>query len=225
MVRLVLFDIDGTLIHSGGAGVTAFGQAFQRLFGVERPTEGVRFAGRTDSSLIRELFTRHAIEHTAERVERFFESYLGHLAEMLPKSHGGTCAGVEGFIRELRSLAQAPQFGLLTGNVKRGAELKLRHFRLWDAFEFGAFGDDHEDRNELAAIARSRGSERLGVPLAGEEILVIGDTPRDIECARAIGARCLAVATGGDSIGMLTPHGADWTVRDLTEIRAADCCV
>lgn len=224
MVRLVLFDIDGTLIHSGGAGVRAFGHAFQRVFGVERPTEGVRFAGRTDSSLLRELFTRHAIDHTADHAARFFEAYLGHLEEFLAGSDGGPCQGVESFIGELRALPAAPRFGLLTGNVRRGAELKLRRFRLWEQFEFGAFGDDHEDRNQLAAIAQRRGTEHLGTPLSGEEILVIGDTPRDIECARAIGARCLAVATGGDPIEELAPHRADWTVRNLTEIRAADCC-
>lgn len=224
MVRLILFDIDGTLIHSGGAGVTAFGRAFTELFGVVRPTEGVRFAGRTDTGLIAELFARHGITHAPADAARFFEAYLRHLRELLPRSRGGLCAGVEEFLDTIARLDSPPRSALLTGNIRRGAELKLRHFDLWERFEFGAFGDDHHDRNELAVIARRRGGEQLGRDLAGEEILVIGDTPRDIECARAIGARCLAVATGGDSIEELAPHRADWTVRDLTDISAAEVC-
>jgi len=224
MVRLVLFDIDGTLIHSGGAGVTAFGRAFTELFGIERPTEGVRFAGRTDTSLLAELFARHGIAHTPVNTSSFFETYLRHLGELLPQLRGATCAGVAEFLGEIGRLATPPRLALLTGNIRRGAELKLRHFDLWHRFEFGAFGDDHHDRNELAVIARQRGAGRVGRELAGDEILVIGDTPRDIECARAIGARCLAVATGGDSHGELLTHRAHWTVRDLTEIRAAECC-
>jgi phosphoglycolate phosphatase-like HAD superfamily hydrolase len=224
MVRLILFDIDGTLIHSGGAGVTAFGRAFTELFGVERPTEGVRFAGRTDTSLIAELFARHGIAGATADAARFFDAYLRHLGELLPSSRGGLCAGVREFIAALGALAAPPRLALLTGNIRRGAELKLRHFELWERFEFGAFGDDHHDRNELAVIAQRRGGEHFGHDLGGEEILVIGDTPRDIECARAIGARCLAVATGGDSLEELTPHRADWTVRDLGEVSAADVC-
>ncbi len=224
MVRLVLFDIDGTLIHSGGAGVTAFARAFTELFGVERPTEGVRFAGRTDTSLIGELFARHGVGHTPANASRFFDSYLRHLDELLPRLRGELCVGGAEFLGEIGSLATPPRLALLTGNIRRGAELKLRHFDLWHRFEFGAFGDDHHDRNELAVIARRRGVEREGRELDGDEILVIGDTPRDIECARAIGARCLAVATGGDSFEELLTHRAHWTVRDLTEIRAAECC-
>ena len=99
------------------------------------------------------------------------------------------------------ALPTQPLLGLLTGNIRLGAQLKLRHYRLWESFVTGGFGDDHEDRNEIARIAKARGSRRLGRELLGREVLVIGDTPLDIACARAIGARCLAVATGGASLG------------------------
>ena len=125
-----------------------------------------------------------------------------------------TLPGVERLIRELQTLAEAPLLGLLTGNVQLGAEIKLRHYRLWENFKFGAFGDDHENRNELAVIARQRGARRLGKDLAGEEILVIGDTPLDIACAKAVDAKVLAVASGGHSLKQLQLHQPTWAVAD-----------
>jgi phosphoglycolate phosphatase-like HAD superfamily hydrolase len=110
---------------------------------------------------------------------------------------------------------------LLTGNIRLGAEIKLRRFGLWDRFTTGAFGDDHEDRNQIAAIARDRGSQELRRPLGGPEILVVGDTPHDVACGRAIGARVLAVATGGASQQQLEPHRPDWLVQSLEEVEAA----
>ena len=124
----------------------------------------------------------------------------------------------------LRSMPERPLLGLLTGNIRLGAELKLRHFGLWDGFELGAFADDAEDRNQIAAIARERGSERLGRPLRGDEVLVIGDTAHDIACARAIGAPCLAVATGGSSLEELKAHQPAWVVPSLADIPVADLC-
>jgi phosphoglycolate phosphatase-like HAD superfamily hydrolase len=121
------------------------------------------------------------------------------------------------FCRALAARAEPPLPGLLTGNIRRGAQIKLQRFGMWEQFSFGAFADDHEDRNQIAAIALRRGSERLGRPVRGEETLVIGDTPLDIRCARAIGAKMLAVATGRFTVSQLEEHHPDWAVEDLSK--------
>ena len=125
----------------------------------------------------------------------------------------------------MKELRQPPLLGLLTGNIRLGAEIKLRHFDLWTVFETGAFADDSEHRNQIAAIARQRGSRILGGPLRGDEVLVIGDTPLDIACGRAIGAKVLAVATGGATIEELKRHQPDWAVQDLPRIKAREVCL
>lgn len=220
--HLVLFDIDGTLIHTGGAGVKAFARTLASEFNIQNGTERIRFGGRTDTSLVRELFLHGQIEHTLANVERFFDVYSFWLAQLLADSNrGGPCPGVLPFIAELKASPQPPVIGLLTGNIRLGAEIKLRHYGLWDSFETGAFGDDHEDRNLIAVIARNRGSELRQRPLTGDEILVVGDTPHDIRCARAIGARVLAVATGGSDRGELEAHQPDWLLDTLEDGAAA----
>ena len=220
MVRLVLFDIDGTLIHTGGAGVKAFAQVFASEFNAADGFERLKFAGRTDLSLVREFFSVHQIPPTTQNLERFFDRYVFWLDHILQESRTTVCPGVWEFIRRLQALPQPPVLGLLTGNIRLGAEIKLRHANLWDVFATGAFADDHEDRDQIAAIARRRGSRMLGKELAGGEVLVIGDTPLDVRCARAIGARCLAVATGGHPLAELELHQPDWAVRDLGTITA-----
>jgi phosphoglycolate phosphatase len=224
VVKLVLFDIDGTLIHTQRAGVMAFGRTFESVFGIARASEGIRFAGRTDTGILREMCLRHGIPPTPENFRVFFDTFVHWLEEMLRETNGGVFPGVGQFMAELRALPQPPAFGLLTGNIRLGAELKLRRFDLWGEFVMGAFGDEHEDRNQLAVIAHRRGNERARRQLHGGEILVIGDTPNDIACANAIGARCLAVATGGATFGELERHRPRWTVPDLNAIRAAEAC-
>ncbi len=218
MIRLVLFDIDGTLIHSGGAGAKAFARAFASEFGVNDGTERLKFAGRTDVSLVREFFSHQQIEASPGNFERFFRAYLFWLEQTMRECKGGACPGVLEFHHSLEILPQPPLFGLLTGNIRQGARLKLQHYNLWEKFPFGAFADDHEERDHIAAIARQRGSQRLGRPLRGGEILVIGDTPLDIRCARAINAKALAVATGSFSVEELLRHAPDWAVPDLSRI-------
>jgi len=112
--------------------------------------------------------------------------------------------------------------GLLTGNIRLGAEIKLRHFNLWNVFETGAFGDDHEDRDQIAAVAQQRGSRILETQLRGDQVLVIGDTPHDIRCARAIGANALGVATGGSKLEDLKLHQPDWAIPDMRAISARE---
>jgi phosphoglycolate phosphatase-like HAD superfamily hydrolase len=221
MIRLALFDIDGTLIRTGGAGVRAFARALQSEFGIANGTANVPFGGRTDSSLVRELLGRAGIQHTPAHVQRFFDAYVFWLDHFLTESNaGGPCPGVLPFLQSLRDLPQPPMIGLLTGNIRLGAEIKLRHYQLWDAFETGAFGDDHEDRNHIAALARDRASRLRGRELLGSEILVVGDTPRDIECGRAIGARVLAVATGGATAEALAERRPDWLHPTLENVSA-----
>lgn len=222
MVRMVLFDIDGTLVHTGGAGVKAFARTFDTEFNAADGFERLKFAGRTDPSLVREFFGFHQIATTPQNLQRFFERYVFWLDHILRESKTEVCPGVWEFIRELQALPQAPLLGLLTGNIRLGAEIKLRHFNLWEVFQTGGFGDDHEERDQIAAVARERGSRILGTELRGDEVLVIGDTPFDIRCARAIGARALAVATGGARLGELERHQPDWAIPDLRGITARE---
>ena len=225
MVRLVLFDIDGTLVRTGGAGVRAFAKVFATEFNAVDGFERLKFAGRTDVSLVREFLDFHGIEATAENFQRFFERYVFWLDHILAESQTQACPGVGEFIHELKSLPQPPLLGLLTGNIRLGAEIKLRHFGLWEFFETGGFADDGEDRSQIAAIARDRGGRILGETLRGSQVLVVGDTPLDIQCARAIGAKVLSVATGGCPLGELQRHHPDWAVEDLTKIEAAAVCL
>jgi phosphoglycolate phosphatase len=217
MIRLALFDIDGTLLHSGGAGVKAFGRAFASEFGIHDGTERLKFAGRTDVSLVREFFSHHQIEESPKNFERFFKSYLVWLEQIIRECEGGVCPGVLEFQRALEILPQPPLFGLLTGNIRQGARIKLQHYKLWEKFPFGAFADDNEERDYIATIAMERGSERLGRPVRGDEVLVIGDTPLDIRCARAIKAKALAVATGSFTVEELSRYSPDWAVADLSK--------
>ena len=225
MIRLVLFDSDGTLVHTGGAGMEAFRQTFAEEFKAHDGIEKLKFAGRTDVSIVREFFGVHNIAATPENFRRFFEQYVFRLDHVLARNQTATCPGVREFIHALQSLTQPPLLGLLTGNIRLGAEIKLRHFGLWDLFETGAFADDHEDRDQIAVAAHKRAVRVLKKDLRGEEILVIGDTPFDIRCGRAIGAKVLAVATGGATLAELKHHQPDWAVKDLTRVNVREVCL
>ena len=222
MVKLVLFDIDGTLVRTGGAGVEAFRRVFAAEFNATDGFEKLKFAGRTDTGLVREFFEYHKIPMTKKNIERFFEHYVFLLDYILEQGAPRVCEGALEFIAALRALPSSPMIGLLTGNIRLGAEIKLRHCGIWDIFEMGAFADDSEDRNQIAAAARERGSRLLGKPLRGGEILVIGDTPHDIRCGRFIGAKALAVATGGATLAELKNHQPDWAVENLSRVSAKE---
>lgn len=224
MIRLVLFDIDGTLIHTSGAGEKAFALVFANFFGVSDGTEKLKFAGRTDVAILREFFVHNAIEPSPENLEQFFEAYVFMLDHMLQSLPGGVHPGVWKWLNDLRTLPHPPTVGLLTGNIRLGAEIKLRRFDIWDQFATGAFADDSSERNEIAAIAKQRGEALIGEPLRGEEVLIIGDTPLDIACARAIGAKVIAVGTGMYRPKDLLPLKPDWAVENLEKINAGEIC-
>jgi len=219
--RLVLFDIDGTLIRTGGAGVRAFAQAAEFMFGRPGGTHRLQFQGRTDVSLVREFFRINELPDSPEQVIRFLDTYVHFLDDQLHRQRGEICPGVRELLEALRRIPEGPAVGLLTGNIRLGARLKLEAHGLAEAFDLGAYGDDHESRNQLARIALERGSLHLGRPLSGREVVVIGDTQADIECARAIRARCVAVATGGVPLSELLKHSPALAVESLAEVTAA----
>jgi phosphoglycolate phosphatase len=224
MVRLVLFDIDGTLILTGGAGERAFAKVCATVFEVPNGTQNLGFAGRTDMAIVRDFFRNHGIEPSLDNFQEFFDSYVFWLDQMLDRRQGCVLPGIQRWLQDLKNLSPPPALGLLTGNTRLGAQIKLTHYHLWNHFQTGAFGDECEDRNELAVLAGQRGSRILGERLTGEDILVVGDTPLDIDCARAIGAMVLAVATGSYSLTQLQRHQPTWLVENMEQIQAADVC-
>jgi phosphoglycolate phosphatase len=224
MIRLVLFDIDGTLIRTGGAGMKAFEKTFAREFNLAQGLEGISFAGRTDPAIVREFFALHHVQPSARNFRRFFGIYVFWLEYFLNKLEGAILPGVARFIRASQALPHPPLMGLLTGNIRLGAEIKLRYYKLWEHFQFGAFGNDHEDRNQLARMAGERGSRLLNRTAAGDEILIIGDTPLDIACARAINAKMLSVASGVYSQTQLQAERPTWAVKNLDCVCAQEIC-
>jgi phosphoglycolate phosphatase-like HAD superfamily hydrolase len=216
--RLLLFDIDGTLLASGGAGIRSLEAAATEKFG-DGNLRGIEIAGRTDSLIARQVLARHGAEQTPEAIASFLDCYLAHLARMLPLVEGRLLPGVIELLEALKPHRDMV-LALLTGNLARGAELKLSHHGVWHYFEFGAYADDHHDRNELGPVARDRAREKHGVEFPPERIFVLGDTPHDIACARAIGARAVAVATGKHTRADLAAHAPEFLFDDLRDVAA-----
>jgi phosphoglycolate phosphatase len=215
--RLLLFDIDGTLIHSGGAGVHALKLTLVERFGIEDDLRDIEIAGMTDSGIVVSILKKHRIPETSENVSAFLDSYVHFLSLELPRRRGKLLPGVLELLERLKSRKHLV-LALLTGNVSRGARLKLEHYGVWHFFEFGACADDDQDRNELGSFARARAKEKHGREFAAAEIDVIGDTPRDIACGKALGARTIAVATGTWSREELAAHRPDFLIEDLSNV-------
>jgi phosphoglycolate phosphatase len=210
-----LFDIDGTLLRSGGAGKAAMEAALGTAFGVPNSADGIPFSGRTDRSIGRDLFRLHGVETTPGNWQGFLTAYLHHLPSCLDRHQGEVLPGIAALLQRLAQREDV-SMGLLTGNVRAGARLKLEHFGLFEYFAFGGYGDDHWERDDVAREALAMAREALGDSLHPERIWVIGDTPLDIQCARAIGARVLAVATGWHSLEELAREKPDLALTDLT---------
>ena len=215
--RLLLFDIDGTLIHSGGAGVHALQLTLVERFRISDDLNDIEIAGMTDSGIVVSILNKHKIPATNENVTAFLDSYVHFLSLELPRRKGNLLPGVLELLERLKSRAHLV-LALLTGNVSRGAQLKLEHYGVWNFFEFGAFADDHQDRNQLGPFARARAKEKHGREFLASEIDVIGDTPRDIACGKALGARTIAVATGTWSREKLARHHPDFLIDDLSDV-------
>ncbi|QJE98130.1 HAD family hydrolase [Luteolibacter luteus] len=214
--KLWLFDIDGTLVDTGGAGMRALQEAAIECFGGEGPP--LDLAGSTDLGVLAGILAHFERPHGREDEAFFFGTYLRRLEWQL--EHGGFPGRVlPGAAELLEELARVPDvsIGLLTGNVADGAAAKMRHYGLLHHFPFGAYGCDHADRNLLGPVALERAAIHAGRDFTAEETLVIGDTPKDIACARAMGARCLAVATGKFSAEQLCAYGADMVVQGLDD--------
>jgi phosphoglycolate phosphatase-like HAD superfamily hydrolase len=215
-MHVVLFDIDGTLLSSGGAGKAAMEAALADCFGLAKVDEKIPYAGRTDRAIMHDLMSRHGIQPTEAHHTLLINAYLERLPAYLTTHQGRVLPGIVTLLVELAHRG-AVAIGLLTGNLEAGARVKLGHFDLWRHFAFGGFGDRHLDRNDVAreALAILQARHANGVFL--ERVWVVGDTPLDIACARAIGARAAAVATGGHSLAELAQEKPDLLFADLTD--------
>ena len=213
-MKVWLFDIDGTLILSGGAGQAAAFAAIESDFGVPAVQDGIQFAGRTDRAITVDIFEQHNIEDTETNRTLFLNSYLQHLEEFLRSRSGRVLAGVREVLDQLQARSD-DHLGLLTGNIQAGARTKLRHFGLWDLFQFGGFGDEHTSRDDVAEVALSNACEHLSQQVDPQDVIVVGDTVHDIRCAKAIGAKAVAVATGGVSSSDLEAARPDVLLDDL----------
>lgn len=213
---IILFDIDGTLVRTGGAGKAAMEAGLRAAFGIAELQDGVPYSGRTDRAIARDLLAVHGIDPTPANQRKLQDAYLAHLPGSLATHGGKVCPGVGGLLAAL-SAQPCMVLGLLTGNVRAGARKKLGHFGLWDYFACGGFGDDHFDRDDVARAALADVRAHLGREADPADIWVIGDTPLDVKCARAIGARAVAVATGWHPHAELSECEPDFLFADLSD--------
>jgi phosphoglycolate phosphatase len=211
-----LFDIDGTLLSSGGAGKAAMEKAVGAAFGVPDTVSNVPYSGRTDRAIARDLFALHGISDTKENWERFRAGYLQLLPHYLHSHQGLVLPGIAGLLESLHSRTDTA-IGLLTGNTQDGARLKLQHYGIHEYFAFGGFGDEHFDRNDVACEALVATQKYLEGRAILDRIWVIGDTPLDIRCARSIGVRVAAVATGYHDVLELSAAEPDLVVENFSD--------
>jgi phosphoglycolate phosphatase-like HAD superfamily hydrolase len=217
MSNLILFDIDGTLVLTGGAGSRAMARAFHDVFGVERAFDGIPMPGRTDDLIVRDAAARAAIVTDETKTAAFRKRYLACLADELSMPRPGSRI-MPGVVALLEVLSRRPDvvLGLLTGNYPEAARLKLEHFELWHYFACGAYGGEAADRNRLVPVAVERAAACGFYATNPDDVVVVGDTPLDVACARAFGARAVAVATGDFDVRSLKRAGADVVFEDLS---------
>lgn len=223
MHRLILFDIDGTLLHSHGAGRRAMEGALLATFGT-KGSPVYRYDGKTDRQIVRDLMRGEGFDDDEidARMSQVMESYVAGLEREIeaPHTRVEVLTGVMQLLDALVSRSHCV-IGLLTGNLEPGAQQKLNAAGIgFERFTVGAFGSDHEVRSELPAIAQQRARERLGLEVDGRSVVIVGDTPSDILCGRPIGARAIAVATGHYTVDALAEHDPDAVFSDLGDTAA-----
>jgi phosphoglycolate phosphatase len=218
-LKLLLFDIDGTLLHSGGAGKVAMERAFEQVYGKADAFQGVQLMGRTDPSILKEVLERQGLVWSDEETEKFREYYFWFLEEELGKPRQGKtlCPGILPLLSALQDRRDL-ELGILTGNWRYGGQLKLRHFGLDGFFNIGAFADDSMRREDLVPIAIERYFKTGGIRPEKGDVFVIGDTPLDILCARPHGVKSVAVATGVHTLEQLKAEHPDYAFEDLTNL-------
>lgn len=221
MSHIILFDIDGTLVLTGGAGGRAMRRAFHDVFEIDHAFDGIPMPGRTDLSILHEALTRARLGNENGRTAQFCERYFHHLARALHEPHPRKqiMPGVRDLLDALHQRHDV-FLALLTGNFARSAQLKLEYFDLWRYFRCGAFAEDAEDRNQLVPIALERAAAHGARAPVSERVLVVGDTPLDVACAAASGARAIAVATGPADAATLRACGANVVFEDLRDTNA-----
>ena len=213
-MNLLLFDIDGTLLKTEGVGRTSVCQAAKDVFGLEEDLSGLTVSGNTDGGVVREILAKHGLPITEANVEIFEEANLMRLSKNLLTVAGYILPGVVELLDAIDAASHAK--GLLTGNIERGARLKLEAYGLGARFEFGAYSDDSFERNKLGPLAKQRAEDRYRLTFNLSDVFVIGDTPRDIACGKAFGARTVAVATGNYQFKELAAHQPDFLFEDLS---------
>jgi phosphoglycolate phosphatase len=218
-MKFLLFDIDGTLIDSGGAGMRSLNLAFEEMFAVDEAFRTVSMAGKTDPQILKEALALHGIESRNGIVPEFYRTYLRHLSKQIENGKGHVKPGMRELLEILRGRKEYV-LGLLTGNIEEGAIIKLEHFGLQSFFVTGAFGSDDEDRKRLLPIAVGKLCRTMSVAVPFADCVIIGDTPRDVDCARPYGALAVAVATGPYSAAALSAAGADIVFEDLSDVGA-----
>jgi len=216
MRHVILFDIDGTLLSTGGAGQRAMERALHAAFGLEDRAYEVPAAGRTDRAITYDLFQFHGIADEPDNRATFWHAYLQQLPGTLAELNGRVLPGIVDVLDVLARRTDTA-LGLLTGNLRDGAALKLRHYGLDHHFQFGGYGDQHFDRDDVARLALAEACRHLDRTVSPDSISVVGDTPSDIRCARAIGARAVAVATGIFSREELLKASPDCLLDDFSD--------
>ena len=217
MKKLILWDIDGTLLKSGGASRRALEYSINRIFSIEVTLDDIDFNGRTDLSIFKQFFIKYDLDNNKENILRLSELYFRRLIVELTKSEGTLCPGIPEILEIIHNRNDLVQ-GLLTGNFERSAQIKLEYFNLWHYFIFGAFGEESHNRNNLGPKALERAHKTCSYMFPSEDIFVIGDTLHDITCGRALKANTIGVATGWTKAEDLAVHKPTALFTDLSDI-------